>query len=102
MTGDRSVNRGGPERRVWKYDRSRIRAPKHRIKEWDYYLVNNDHFGAAFTISDMGYIGLLSVSLLDFDKAEHHTETVLVPMPRDVFSLGASGQGMPNFRMTDS
>ena len=84
---------------VWKYDRSRIRAPKHRIKEWDYYLVNNDHFGAAFTISDMGYIGLLSVSLLDFDKAEHHTETVLVPMPMGRFHLGChSDQGNAEFQ----
>ena len=38
------------------YDRSMIRAPKWRIKEWDYYLVLSDGFAGAFTISDDGYI----------------------------------------------
>ena len=50
------------------YDRNAIKAPKFRIKEWDYYLVisEKNNFGVAFTISDDGYIGLQSVSLLDF------------------------------------
>ena len=43
------------------YDRSMIKAPKWRIKEWDYYLVLSDEFAGAFTISDDGYIGLQSV-----------------------------------------
>ena len=55
---------GWSRRLVQKYDRRMIRAPKWRIKEWDYYLVLGDDFGAAFTISDDGYIGLQSVSLL--------------------------------------
>ena len=48
---------------VQKYDRGKIRAPKWRIKEWDYYLVMGRDFAGAFTISDDGYIGLQSVSL---------------------------------------
>ncbi|MGX8681722.1 MAG: DUF2804 family protein, partial [Spirochaetales bacterium] len=55
---------GWSRRMVQKYDRSMIRAPKWRIKEWDYYLVLSDSFAGAFTISDDGYIGLQSVSLL--------------------------------------
>ena len=53
---------------VQEYRRSMIKAPKFRIKEWDYYLVVNDGFAAAFTVSDDGYIGLQSVSLLVFGK----------------------------------
>ena len=34
------------------YRRSMIKAPKWRIKEWDYYLVLTDKFAGAFTISD--------------------------------------------------
>ena len=37
---------------VQQYRRSDIKAPKFRIKEWDYYLVVNKDFAAAFTISD--------------------------------------------------
>ncbi len=73
---------GWSKGQVQEYRRSMIKAPKFRIKEWDYYLVVNDGFAAAFTISDDGYIGLQSVSLLVF--GEHpweHTETVLNAFP---------------------
>ena len=67
---------------VQQYRRSMIKAPKFRIKEWDYYLVTSDRFAAAFTISDDGYIGLQSVSLLVFgDEPWEHTETVLNAFP---------------------
>ena len=56
---------------VQKYRRAMIKAPKFRIKEWDYYLVTADKFAAAFTISDDGYIGLQSVSLLVFGDQPH-------------------------------
>ena len=39
------------------YRREDIKAPKFRIKEWDYYLVMGDDFACAFTISDDGYMG---------------------------------------------
>ena len=71
-----------------KYRRSMIKAPKFRIKEWDYYLVVNDKFAAAFTISDDGYIGLQSVSLLVFgDDPHEHTETVLNAFPMGKLKL---------------
>ena len=38
------------------YDRTRIKAPKFRIKEWDYYLITAKDYAVAFTISDDGYI----------------------------------------------
>ena len=66
---------------VWNYDRNQIKAPSFRIKEWDYYLVLSQDFAGAFTISDDGYIGLQSVSLLDFNKKWEHTETVLNAFP---------------------
>lgn len=69
---------------IWDYKRSMIKAPKFRIKEWDYYLVMGQGFACAFTLSDDGYVGLQSVSLLTFgDKPWEHTETVL-----DVFPMG--------------
>lgn len=67
---------------VQEYDRSMIKAPKWRIKEWDYYLVLSKDFAGAFTISDDGYVGLQSVSLLTFGKKSwEHTETVLNAFP---------------------
>ena len=50
------ANPGFAKRLLWEYDRKDIKAPKWRIKEWDYYLVLTDKFAGAFTISDDGYI----------------------------------------------
>ena len=100
LDGKGCVNEPGWARSlVWQYDRKKIKAPKHRIKEWDYYLITNDHFGAAFTISDLGYLGMISVSVLDFDNAWHHTETVLVPLTMGRLRLGShSDYGNANFQ----
>ena len=75
---------------VQQYDRTKIKASKFRIKEWDYYLVLSQHFAGAFTISDDGYIGLQSVSLLLFDETPwEHTETVLNAFPMGKLKLPA-------------
>lgn len=81
---------GWARRPVWKYNRQQITAPKFRIKEWDYYLVMNDRHGAAFTLSDDGYIGLQSVSFLNFTEKWEHTETILTPFPMGKMKMPAS------------
>ena len=85
---------------VWKYERNMIKAPKWRIKEWDYYLVMGDGFAGAFTISDDGYIGLQSVSILCFEgKPWEHTETVLNAFPMGKLKLpSASCEGVTEYR----
>lgn len=80
---------GWARSQVWEYRRRDIKAPALRIKEWDYYLVMGQGFAAAFTVSDDGYIGLQSVSLLVLDE-EHpweHTETVLTAFPMGKMKL---------------
>ena len=74
------------------YNRNDIKAPKFRIKEWDYYLVisEENQFGVAFTVSDVGYIGLHSVSLLDFKVPCEHTETILTPFPMGKTNMPAT------------
>ena len=75
---------GWSRRQLQQYSRTQIKAPKFLIKEWDYYLVVGDDCAVAFTLSDDGYVGLQSVSLLDFSgKPWEHTETVL-----DAFPMG--------------
>lgn len=83
---------GWSKQLVRAYDRTKIKAGYLRIKEWDYYLVMNDRFGAAFTISDDGYIGLQSVSLLDFEKKWEHTETILNILPMGKYRLPYSSE----------
>ncbi len=91
---------GWSRRMVQEYRRDMIKAPKWRIKEWDYYLVLSDSFGVAFTISDDGYIGLQSVSLLCFGaKPWEHTETILNAFPMGSLQLPQdSSGGVTEFR----
>lgn len=74
------------------YNRNQIKAPKFRIKEWDYYLVLNEEFAGAFTISDDGYIGLQSVSFLNFKEGWEHTETILNPFPMGKYKLPSTSE----------
>ena len=79
---------------VQQYKRAMIKAPQWRIKEWDYYLVLSDGFAGAFTISDDGYIGLQSVSLLRFGQEPwEHTETVLNAFPMGRLKLPEDSSG---------
>ncbi|MBQ7599218.1 MAG: DUF2804 domain-containing protein [Clostridia bacterium] len=79
---------------VQKYSRHSIKAPGWKIKEWDYYLVIGRDFAGAFTISDDGYIGLQSVSLLRFGgEPWEHTETVLKPFPMGKLKLPEDSSG---------
>ena len=57
------------------YSRKAIKAPKMRIKEWDYYLIYNDDFGVALTVDDNSYMALDSISLLDFKNKWEHTNS---------------------------
>ena len=57
------------------YRRSDIKANKLRIKEWDYYCINNGHFALALTIADNSYMGLDSISLLNLDEGWEITKS---------------------------
>lgn len=90
---------GWARRPIWQYDRSRIAAPAFRVKEWDYYMAVSDGYAAAFTLSDLGYAGLVSVSLINLLERTEHTETILMPPPMGKFGLGVtSAEGNAEFK----
>ena len=93
------VEPGWSRQLIQKYDRKDIKAPKFRIKEWDYYLVMNEDFAIALTISDLGYMGMISASFLKFDEPWEHTESVLTAFPMGKFHLPSdSSQGVTEFK----
>ena len=57
---------GFAKKQYWQYDRADIKAPRFRIKEWDYYYIGSQDYGLALTVSDAGYVSSLSISLLGF------------------------------------
>ena len=68
---------------ILEYNRDAIKANKSRIKEWDYYYIGNSEFGVALTIADNSYMGLDSVSLLNFEEGWEITKS-----PMQVMTLG--------------
>ncbi len=66
---------------IKRYDRAMIRAPGHRIKEWDYYLIAGDFYALALTVCDNGYMGLDSISLIDLENRTEKTVTRMLPFP---------------------
>ena len=68
------------------YRRNDIKANKLRIKEWDYYCINNGRFALALTIADNSYMGLDSISLLNLDEGWEITKS-----PMKAFTNGRVG-----------
>lgn len=64
-----------------RYDRKYIAASKWRIKEWDYYIVSDGKRSIAFTLSDIGYAGLMSVSVIDLEKPSARTTSKVTLFP---------------------
>lgn len=50
------------------YDRSAIKAPPWRIKEWDFYQISNSHLCLQLTIGHASYAGQASLMLFDFRR----------------------------------
>ena len=64
------------------YHRADVRVKGLRLKEWDYYLVMNDRFALALTVADNDYMGLDSISLLDFETGEQITTSPMQVLTR--------------------
>ncbi|MBR2578037.1 MAG: DUF2804 domain-containing protein, partial [Erysipelotrichaceae bacterium] len=80
------IEKGFAKSLILDYDRKAIKANGLRIKEWDYYLIANRDFAVALTIADNSYMGLDSISLLNFKEGWEHTNS-----PMSVLTLGRIG-----------
>ncbi len=82
LNEDGVLNQAGYATKLVKeYKRSEIKASRLRIKEWDYYYVGNSHYGVGLTIADNSYMGLIGITLLNFDEKWHKDKNVMTFMP---------------------
>jgi hypothetical protein len=86
------INPGYAKKMLFDYDRKRIKAAGFKIKEWDYYLINNDDYGIAFTIADNSYLGFVSVSFLDFKNKTYEMFSTMTPFPFGKFNLPSTSE----------
>ncbi len=84
--------KGYSKKMILEYDRQHIKAPFYKIKEWDYYLIGNEEFAIALTVADNSYLGLVSVSLLDFRYPWYKTTSVLIPFTFGRLKLPSTSQ----------
>ncbi len=63
------------------YNRKAIKGLKGRIKEWDYYYIGDEEYGVALTIDDNSYMGLVSVSVLDYKNKTDVTKSYMYWLP---------------------
>ena len=91
--------RGWATSQLLKYRRADVGAANWRIKEWDYYLVNDECYAVALTLSDLGFAGMLSASLLDFEAHTYTTTSELVPLSLGKFGLPeTSAEGVSEWK----
>lgn len=84
LDGEGSLSMAGYSNEMVRiYRRRDVKAPPLRLKEWDYYYIGDAKRGIALTIADNGYMGLCSVTLLDFETKTHEDKMLIKP-----FSLG--------------
>jgi hypothetical protein len=74
------------------YDRSAVRGGRMRIKEWDYYLIYNGRYAVALTCDDNSYMGMMSVSFIDFEHKKEITNSVIIPLTNGRIGLPASSE----------
>jgi hypothetical protein len=85
---------------LWRFDRSAVKAPQWRIKEWDYFSVLSPdrQFGITLTMSDLGFAGMFAICFLDFErKFFHQVDTLsILPLGKTGFPAG-SDEGVIRF-----
>lgn len=55
-----------------------------RMKLWDYYGVTTPTHYFSFTVSDIGYLGMVFAYVVDFENKTYHEETLALPFARNV------------------
>lgn len=69
-----------------------------RMKCWDYYgLTTKTHF-FSFTVSDIGYLGMIFAYVIDFEKKTLHEETLAIPFAKGVEIPRNSQDGVTQYK----
>ena len=78
---------GFAKKMLYNYNRENVKAKKSRLKERDYYYISNKEFALCLTISDMGYVGALSLTVMDFVTPAQFTNSAICLFPMGKFNV---------------
>lgn len=68
-----------------------------RMKRWDYYGIFTPDYFFSFTISDVGYLGMVFAYVVDFKQKTCHEETISIPFAKGVILPRNSIGGESNY-----
>lgn len=69
-----------------------------RMKRWDYYgLTTKTHY-FSFTVSDIGYLGMVFAYVIDFENRKMHEETLSLPFASGVEIPRNSQDGITQYK----
>lgn len=68
-----------------------------RLKRWDYYGITTPSHYFSFTISHIGYLGMIFVYVINFESKTCHEETIAVPFGLGVKLPRNSTSGITHF-----
>lgn len=71
---------------------------KLRVKIWDYYAVTTPTHFFSFTISNIGYLGMIFAYVIDFKTGEYKEQTISVPFANGVKLPRNSTSGMSEYQ----
>ncbi len=72
---------GYAKKMLYVYNRENVKANKMRLKEWDYYYIGNKKYAICITVSDLGFVGALSLTIMDFETPAQFTNTSIFLFP---------------------
>ena len=74
---------------------------KMRIKIWDYYAITTaDHF-FSFTVSNIGYLGMIFAYVIDFKTGEYKEQTISTPFGSGVHLPRSANEGKTTYEKGD-
>lgn len=77
---------------LFEYNRENVKASKMRLKEWDYYYIGVRDYAICLTVSDMGYLGALSATFMDFKTPSQITKSAISLFPLGKYNMPVTSE----------
>ncbi|MFX1275613.1 MAG: DUF2804 domain-containing protein [Promethearchaeota archaeon] len=81
------VQKGWARKILFNFNKEYIWNSWPRMKEWDYYAILHPDYGITFTVADIGYLGIIAITWLDFKKKTCISDEILLWFTRGNLAL---------------
>ena len=86
------IQKGYATSLILDYRREDVKTRWLRLKEWDYYLIYNDNYGVDLIVGYSAFVGIISVSFIDFTNVEERAKNVIIAFPIGKINMPESSE----------